>query len=377
MVKVGDQVDLRELPIVRHHRMDPAPYIDMAPIMRDPEMGHYNIAFLRMMYKGPRKLGIHMSPRHNWQMCRKNELANRPTPVVIVVSHHPAFFLGALNVAPFGADDYEVLGAMMNEPIRLVPSETWGEEFMVPADAEMIIEGEIPPNVREVEGPFGEFPGTYGPQRLRWVIDVKAMTHRKQRHLPGHLRRPCRRLGDGRDPQGRRAVQPHQGVVPGVKAVHLPNSGVGRFNCYISIDKRVDGESKQAAFIALGEVDFIKNVHRGGRRHRSLQRAGRDVRGRDPHAGRPGRRHHQERPRATRSIPSQTDDIMTAKMIIDATKPMQPPVRHAARRAGRGAGAVPDRALPQGHEMNRNGAAPERAAPTAEVGGPHEQEAEQ
>jgi UbiD family decarboxylase len=42
-----------------------------------------------------------------------------------------------------------------------------------PADAEMIIEGEIPPNVREVEGPFDEFPGTYGPPRLRWVIDVK------------------------------------------------------------------------------------------------------------------------------------------------------------------------------------------------------------
>lgn len=52
VVKKGADVDLRELPIVRHHRMDPAPYIDMAPIMRDPEMGHYNIAFLRMMYKG-------------------------------------------------------------------------------------------------------------------------------------------------------------------------------------------------------------------------------------------------------------------------------------------------------------------------------------
>jgi len=96
VVKVGDQVDLRELPIVRHHRMDPAPYIDMAPIMRDPEMGHYNIAFLRMMYKGPRKLGIHMSPRHNWQMCRKNELKDQPTPTAIIVSHHPAFFLGSL-----------------------------------------------------------------------------------------------------------------------------------------------------------------------------------------------------------------------------------------------------------------------------------------
>jgi 3-polyprenyl-4-hydroxybenzoate decarboxylase len=45
-----------------------------------------------------------------------------------------------------------------------------------------------------------------------------------------------------------------KGGVPGVKVVHLPNSGIGRFNCYISIDKRVDGESKQGALIAPAEL---------------------------------------------------------------------------------------------------------------------------
>jgi UbiD family decarboxylase len=120
-----------------------------------------------------------MSPRHNWQIVRKNEEAEKPTPVVIVVSHHPSFYLGALNVSPYGVDDYEVIGSIMDEPLRLVASETWGDAFMVPADAEIVIEGEVLPNVREVEGPFGEFPGTFGPQRTRWVIDVKAVTYRK------------------------------------------------------------------------------------------------------------------------------------------------------------------------------------------------------
>jgi len=324
VVKIGDEVDLRELPIVRHHHMDPAPYIDMAPIMRDPEMGHYNIAFLRTMYKGPRKLGLHMSPRHNWQMCRKNELKNQPTPVVIIVSHHPAFFLGSTNVAPFGTDDYEVLGAMMNEPIRLVPSETWGEDFMIPADAEMVIEGVIPPNVREVEGPFGEFPGTYGPQRLRWIIDVKAISHRRdaiyQDIFVGHA-------DDwvlGSIPKEGALFNRIKGVVPGVKAVHLPNSGVGRFNCYISIDKRVDGESKQAAFIALGEVDFVKHV---------IVVDG-DI---DPYNEQEVMYAFATRVQADQDVdiiknskgntldPSQVDDIMTAKMIIDATKPLRRP----------------------------------------------------
>ena len=324
VVKIGEEVDLRELPIVRHHRMDPAPYIDMAPMMRDLELGQYNIAFLRMMYKGPRKLGIHMSPRHNWQICRKYELAGRPTPVAIVVSHHPAFFLGSLNVAPFGVDDYEVVGAMMNESVRMVPSETWGEDFMVPADAEMIIEGEIPPNVREVEGPFGEFPGTYGPQRLRWVINVRAMTHRRdaiyQDIFVGHADDWVM----GAIPKEGALFNRIKGVVPGVKAVHLPNSGVGRFNCYISIDKRVDGESKQAAMIALGEVDFVKHV---------IVVDG-DI---DPYNEQDVMYAFATRVQADQDVdiiknskgntldPLQTDDIMTAKMIIDATKPMRRP----------------------------------------------------
>jgi 2,5-furandicarboxylate decarboxylase 1 len=177
-VRTGDAADVRDLPVVWHHEMDPAPYLDMAVAMQDPDSGAHNLAFLRTMVKGPRRLGLHMSPRHNWQIARKHERKGEPTPCVLVVSHHPAFYLGALNVSPFGRDDYAVVGSLMDEPLRLVPSETWGDRFMVPADAELIIEGEVPPGEREVEGPFGEFTGYYGPQRVRWVIDVKAITGR-------------------------------------------------------------------------------------------------------------------------------------------------------------------------------------------------------
>lgn len=324
VIKKGAQIDLRELPIVRHHHMDPAPYIDMTPVMRDPDMGHYNVAFLRTMYKGPQKLGIHMSPRHNWQINRKYEEQNLPTPVVIVVSHHPAFYLGALNVSPFGVDDYELIGSMMNDSMRLVPSETWGSEFMVPADAEIVIEGEIPPGTREVEGPFGEFPGTYGPQRLRWVIDVKAVTHRKQAIYQDVFVGHRDNWIMGAIPKEGSLLNRIKGVVPTVKAVHLPNSGCGRFNCYISIDKKVDGESKQAALIALGECDFVKNVFV----------VDADV---DPFNEQEVMWAFATRCQADQDVdiiknvkgatlePSQIDDIMTTKMIIDATKPVRRP----------------------------------------------------
>ncbi len=324
VVCVGLEVDLRTLPIVRHHRMDAGPYIDMASVMRDPDSGAYNVAFLRNQYKGARKLGVHMSPRHNWQIARKHEERGQPTPVAIVVSHHPAFFIGALNVSPFGDDDYAVIGSILGRPLRLTASETWGEDFLVPADAELVIEGEIPPGVREVEGPFGEFPGTYGPQRVRWVVEVKAMTHRQpalyQDIFVGH--RDNWVLGSF--PKEGSIFNRIKGVVPTVQAVHLPPSGVGRFHCYIAIDKKVDGESKQAALIALGTVDFVKhvfvvdadvNIYREEEVLWAVAtrvQADQDV-------------DIIRNVKGNTLDPSQVDDILGAKMIIDATRPVRRP----------------------------------------------------
>ena len=336
VVTRGDACDMSRLPIVRHHGMDPAPYIDMTPVMKHPDEGFYNVAFLRNMYKGPRTLGIHMSPRHNWQIFRAHETRNLPTPVAIVVSHHPSFYLGALNVEPFGRDDYEVIGGIMGQAVRLVPSETWGDQFLVPADADLVLEGEIPPGVREVEGPFGEFTGYYGPQRIRPVIHITAITHRRdailQHSFVGH--RDNWFLGG--IPKEGTVFNIVKGIVPTVKAVHFAPSGSCRFNCYISIDKKVNGETKQAALATLGAVDFVKNV--------IVVDADIDA------------FNEQEvmfavatRTQARQSIdiikhskgntldPSQEDDIMGDKLIIDATMPIGKPFSARVR--------VPDSAL--------------------------------
>ncbi len=324
VTRTGRDVDLREFPIVRHHRMDAGPYVDMASVMRDPESGAYNVAFLRNQYKGPTKLGVHMSPRHNWQIVRKHEEAGRPTPVAIVVSHHPAFYIGALNVSPFGEDDYAIIGSIAGAPLRLTPSTTWGSDFLVPADADIVIEGEIPAGVREVEGPFGEFPGTYGPQRVRWVVEVTAVTHRAdaiyQDIFVGHRDNWVL----GAFPKEGSVFNRIKGVVPTVKAVHLPTSGVGRFHCYISIDKKVDGESKQAALIALGTVDFIKHVF--------VVDADVDVYREDEVLWAVATRVQADQDvdiiknvKGASLDPSQIDDIMGAKMIVDATRPVRRP----------------------------------------------------
>jgi 2,5-furandicarboxylate decarboxylase 1 len=319
-----EDADLRAFPLVRQHEMDAAPYIDMTCVVRDPETGAYNAAFLRNMYKGPRKLGLHMSPRQSWQVARAYEARGEAMPIAIVVSHHPAFHIGALNVAPFGTDDYGVIGGMIGAPLRVTPSATLGDDFLIPADADVVIEGIVPPGVREVEGPFGEFPGTYGPQRVRWVIEVRAIQHRGnaiwQNVFSGH---PDTWVL-GSFPKEGSLFNRIKGVVPGVRAVHLPTSGVGRFHCYISIDKRVDGESKQAALIALGECDFVKHVF--------VVDADIDVYREDEVLWAVATRVQADEDvdviknvKGNALDPSQRDDIMGAKMIVDATRPLSRP----------------------------------------------------
>ena len=258
VIKRGEDVDLLEYPIVRHHEMDPAPYIDMTVIVKDLEKGFYNISFQRTMFQDRRQLGIMMSLRHNLFISKKYEKNKMPVPLIIVVGHHPAFYLGSLNLLPFGVDDYEVLGGFLGEPLRLTPSETWGDDFLVPADAEIVLEGEMLPWEKEAEAPFGEYTGYYGPQRYFPIVRVTATT---QRHNPyfqhtfvGH---PDVSILGGIPKEGS-LLNAIRGVVPSVKAVHFPISGTCRFYAFISLEKTYEGAPKQAALTASAHCDFIK-----------------------------------------------------------------------------------------------------------------------
>ncbi len=260
VVRKGAGLDLGDYPLVRHHEMDPAPYIDMVICLKGRGQPFYNTSFQRNMYKGPRKLGLFMAARHNWEICRTYEEHGEPAPVIIILGHHPAFYLGSLNIQPYGVDDYKVIGGIMNEPLTLVESETWGKDFLVPADAEVVIEGEVLPGVKEAEAPFGEWPGYYGPQRLSHVIDVKAVTHRQNALWQDVFVSHRENWILGGIPKEGEIFEAIRSYVPTVRSVHLPFSGNCRLICYVSLDKQEDGDARQAALIALAICDFIKYV---------------------------------------------------------------------------------------------------------------------
>ncbi|MDH3445102.1 MAG: UbiD family decarboxylase, partial [Deltaproteobacteria bacterium] len=156
IIQTGDQVDLYELPLMRHHEMDGGPYIDMSSVARERTSGIYNCSYHRMEVKDRNHTGFLMTLQHMWRILRGYEEAGEECPVATVIGHHPGYQMGACYGGPFEVSEYEIISGYLQEPLRLVPSETWGEGLLVPADAEIVIEGALLPGERMVEGPFGE-----------------------------------------------------------------------------------------------------------------------------------------------------------------------------------------------------------------------------
>lgn len=264
VVKLGDRADLRDLPVARYHEMDLGPFLTMVNIMKDPDANFYDVSFCKNMILDSDMLTVslhHTLRKHLLNILETNEERDLPTPVVIVLGHHPAFFLGAGALKEFENNDYETIGAFLDEPLRLTPSETWGDEFPVPADAEMIIEGETIPHKREIQNPFGEYAGYYQPQCLMPVMEVKAITHKKnaimQEVFPGY----ASHFNLGSIPKEGTIYNEIKKVTPGVTGVHLPHSGAGRLTCYVSIRKRREGDAKQAGLVPFlstsGQLDYV------------------------------------------------------------------------------------------------------------------------
>ena len=174
-----DKVDILKLPVsVWTVGEDPGPFFT-APyvITKDPETGVRNVGTYRMQVKGPNKTGFLFGRLQDaaWHV-RKNDERNRPTPVAVVIGADPSIGYVSVSKLPESVDEFAVAGGLRGEPVELVPCKTVPLE--VPATAEIVLEGEIPPNVREPEGPFGEYTGYMGPAGKEPLFLIKCVTFR-------------------------------------------------------------------------------------------------------------------------------------------------------------------------------------------------------
>ncbi len=257
VVRVGEEASVEILPIVTHSELDAGPYITAGiAVAKDPETGYRNASFNRMQLKGARRFGIRMMPpQHLGIIQGKAETRNRNLEVAVVIGNHPIEMIAASTTLPYGVDHFTLAGALRGEPLRLVRCKTIDVE--VPADAEIVLEGEVLANVREAEGPYGDFMQYYVPVEENHVFVLKAITHRHnpiyQTILAGTVE-DLTLLALSREALVYKAVK---NTGSDVKAVSLRPEG-SLFNCTISIKKRFEGEPKNVAMAALGAYQWMK-----------------------------------------------------------------------------------------------------------------------
>ena len=261
VVHRGDTLrDVRELlPVPTHSEHDNGPYITAGLVIaRNPVTGVQNVSINRIQVHAPDRMAILMLPRHLHAFHQAAEARGEDLPVAVVIGCDPLTMLASQAIAPIDADELEIAGALHGEPLPVTRCLSNGVH--VPAEAEIVIEGRILASVRELEGPFGEFPKYYSAREHREVIQVDAVTTRRDPVFHTIVPAEMEHLLLGSIPREATLLSLLQRSHPGVRDVHLSIGGVGRYHLHVKLRKTHEGQPRNVILCALGAHYDIKQV---------------------------------------------------------------------------------------------------------------------
>jgi 2,5-furandicarboxylate decarboxylase 1 len=257
---VHRSVDLEKLlPLPTHNEHDSGAYITAGlMISRNPRTGVQNVSIHRCQLSGPNRLGVLLLPRHTHMFFDMAEKAGQPLDVAIAIGVDPLTLLASQAIAPIDFDELTIAGALHGRPLPVTKCLT--SELRVPAEAEIVVEGRLLPKVREQEGPFGEFPQYYGERADRHVIEVSAVTHRRDPLFHTIVGGGLEHLLLGGIPREATLLDHLQRSFPNVRDVHLSLGGVCRYHLYVQLAKRQEGEAKNVMLGAFAGHYDVKQV---------------------------------------------------------------------------------------------------------------------
>ncbi len=263
-----DSVDILKFPVPLWQKHDGGRYLGTwhGVVTKDPETGWTNVGMYRVMVHDRKTLGILIArDQHIGLHYQKYRQMTRPMPIAVVIGMDPVLPLTFLSPLPAQKSEYDYAGGLREEAAELVRCET--VDLEVPSSAEIIIEGEVPPDERKVEGPFGEWMGHYGGKPgPRPIIHVRCVTHRNDPVFRGTL-------------EGKPVNEDHVCTsvalsalahafledtlsIPGIRGVHFPAVSAGWGMAVVSLNQKYPAHSRTIAHALLGSKmgSFVKNV---------------------------------------------------------------------------------------------------------------------
>ena len=188
---VGNGKGLEAIPIpISTPGFDSAPTLTATNVItKDPETGVQNMGTYRAGLKSSDRLVVRMATRIggaggylHWQKAKKR---GEKLECAIVLGCPPYVAYVAPQKLPLDMDEIEIAGGLAGAPINIVRART--VDLMVPAEAELVIEGVIDPEMLEPEGPFGESHGHVALEEFNMPMRVTAITHRRNAVIPSYI----------------------------------------------------------------------------------------------------------------------------------------------------------------------------------------------
>lgn len=265
---ITKNIDLQRMfPIPWHCQRDAGPFITAGvAVSKDPETGIRSQSIHRMQVKGPNKTGFVVAKgtgRHMERMLASAASRNRSLEVAVVLGLDPWNMLASQvsgREAPYPTDKYELAGALQNRAIELVRCET--VDLEVPANAEIVLEGEILPNVLEDEGPFTELTGLCdGSPSQANVFMVRAVTHRENPIYQtilgggGQFENPVLKSVS----YSASACKFIRDSVPSITALNV-SANSACMHAYVSIKKELEGQQRNAIISTFASFPDLKLV---------------------------------------------------------------------------------------------------------------------
>lgn len=263
VVMTGDEVDLTKLPILTCWPEDGGPFVTLPLVFtHDPNSGKRNVGMYRVQLHDKNTMGMH------WQMhktgMRQMEDAGakgKNLEVCVVLGGDPVYAFCAISPLPPGIDEMLFGGFLRRQSVEVVKAKT--VDVMVPADAEIVIEGYIDPSERRLEGPFGDHTGYYSLAEDFPVLHVTAVTTRNKAVYPATIvGQPPMEDGWMGKAVERIFMPMIQLTVPEILDMNLPVEATFHNMAFIKIRKKYPGHAFKVmnAIWGLGGLAFTKFV---------------------------------------------------------------------------------------------------------------------
>ena len=258
----GDEIDLTKFAFIQVNPGDAGRYINTGMVFtEDPDMGK-NFGTYRCQLKGPREISVNSEPNQSGRamLLAATERGEKIAKVSIALSADPVIWM--ISSSRVGGrrgnervDEMAIAGGIKGRPVELVRSET--NEHRIPANAEIVIEGEIPLGDYRPEGPYGEmmgYQGKFKPENF-WMR-VTAVTHRKDPWIMNSVTGVNR--GSLKAASTAMSLLTFEKSIPEIVDFHTANEAVGV--TYVSIRKTKPGQGLEVGEKLARRISLCKVV---------------------------------------------------------------------------------------------------------------------